>query len=209
MMKIKICGLKEAENIAEITALNPDFVGFICYPPSPRFIGKHLKQADFIQAIPKSVKKVGVFVNESISTIISYQGQLGLDFIQLHGNESPEDCQLLQQRGLTIIKAFAVDNQFDFEKLFSYEAHCAYFLFDTPTIAYGGSGRKFDWEVLTNYKGSLPFFLSGGIAISDIPEIKQLSFKKMVGIDVNSKLELAPGLKCINSAKEIIQLIKN
>lgn len=208
-MKIKICGLKETENIADITALSPDLVGFICYPLSPRFIGKKLLNSAFIQSIPLKVKKVGVFVNEPISSIINYQEQLGLDYIQLHGNESPEVCQSLQERGLKVIKAFAVDHQFDFEKLLSYETYCNYFLFDTPTIAFGGSGKKFNWEVLSNYNGSLPFFLSGGIDITDIPAIKLLNFEKIIGVDVNSKLELSPGLKCVMKTKKIIQLIKN
>ncbi len=141
-VKIKICGMKFPEKISEIAALNPDYLGFIFYEKSPRNFENDIPN------LPKSIQKVGVFVNASIEEIQEKAKQYGLDFIQLHGDESPEFCHLLQQNKFKAIKAFSIDNQFDFNILNKYYNYCNYFLFDTKGINYGGNGIASDWSVL-------------------------------------------------------------
>jgi phosphoribosylanthranilate isomerase len=187
-MKIKICGMKVPDNIATVGALEPDFMGFIFYPKSKRFV-----EADFsiasIEDLPKSIKKVGVFVNESPEIILEKVAKYELDIVQLHGNESVADCAFLKEKNIEIIKAFSVDKTFDFDILKSYELYCDSFLFDTKTPDYGGSGKVFDWHILENYQSETPFFLSGGLSFESIEKIKELNYPKLVGLDFNSQLE--------------------
>jgi phosphoribosylanthranilate isomerase len=207
-MKIKVCGMRDTENISGLIALKPDFVGFIFYKNSKRFV------ADFPQIkFPDSIKKVGVFVKEDIQEVLRKVKAYNLDCIQLHGNETPEYCQKLSQsdsipnpQHLIIIKAFSVDNSFDFKKTEAFKKCCDYFLFDTKGKDYGGTGEKFNWEILQNYKGTTPYFLSGGITKNDVDQIasfqKRKESKRCVGIDINSGFETAPALKNINYIKE-------
>ncbi|WP_238785062.1 phosphoribosylanthranilate isomerase [Blattabacterium cuenoti] len=188
-MKIKICGMKF--NIQKISNLLPDFIGFIFYPHSPRFIG-----FDFsIPRIKKEILKIGVFVNESEKFVLEIQKKNKLDFIQLHGSESPFYCEKLFKKGLKLIKSFRIDNFFSFQKIIDYIPFCIYFLFDSNTIFYGGSGQKFCWKKLHEYTFKVPFFLSGGIGAQDFDKIQNFYHSKMFGIDLNSKFEIFPGYK--------------
>lgn len=192
-MKLKVCGLKYQSNIEELISLSIDYMGFIFYKKSPRYIDNQL-DFDFMRSIPKHIKKVGVFVNESSYSIINTVGHYDLDLVQLHGDESIDVCRELKPYA-KIIKAFQVDETFDFEILENYLPVVDYFLFDTPTKNYGGSGQSFNWQVLENYNYTTPFFLSGGINEEHIDKIKSLQMPQLIAIDINSKFETEPGLK--------------
>ncbi len=201
-MKIKVCGMRESENISELMTLKPDYIGFIFYAQSKRFV------SDFSQiVIPSSVKKVGVFVNGSIDEIIEKANKHTLDFVQLHGNETPDFCEELTAKNIKIIKAFSVDENFDFSVTIPFEKHVSFFIFDTKGNNYGGNGVKFNWELLQNYKGKTPFLLSGGISKADAAEIKKMKHKTFLGIDINSGFEFEPGLKNIKEIKEFKSLL--
>jgi phosphoribosylanthranilate isomerase len=204
-MKIKICGLRDKENIEQIASVHFDYMGFIFYPKSKRFVGE-----DFVMPnVGDTIKKVGVFVNAEPYYILENVKKYNLNAIQLHGDESPEYIEELKKTlpdDVSIIKAFGVNEDFDFTQLKPYESICNYFLFDTKTKDYGGSGHQFNWDVLNNYNNVLPYFLSGGIGIHDIDTIKNSTLKPFA-IDVNSKFELEPGLKDIELIKRLKQLI--
>jgi len=213
-MKIKVCGMRDTENISELVKLKPDYIGFIFYDKSKRFV------TNFPEVeIPSEIKKVGVFVNESIGKVIEILEENKLDAVQLHGNETPEYCNQLRHSELVseshpieILKAFSVDNDFDFSKTEPYQKVCDFLLFDTKGKEYGGNGVKFNWQVLDNYKGTTPFLLSGGITKNDVQAL--LSFlrrqesKKCIGIDINSGFEIEPALKNIEEIKEFKQNLK-
>ncbi|WP_185868668.1 phosphoribosylanthranilate isomerase [Blattabacterium cuenoti] len=185
LLKIKICGLKY--NINKISHLYPDFIGFIFYDQSPRFVGKSFS----VPNIPKNIFKTGVFVNENENLIVEIYKKNKLDFIQLHGMESPCLCRKLFEKGFKIIKSFKIHNFFSFKKIIEYIPFCSYFLWDNN----GGSGKKFQWERIQEYDGNIKFFLSGGISLKDIDKIKKISHPKIFGIDINSKFEIFPGKK--------------
>ena len=198
--KLKICGMKDPENIQEVVALSPDFLGFIFWEPSLRFCD--LKT---LPNIPKTIQKVGVFVNEEPSEIILRCLDFDLQFIQLHGNEDTNYLKslitLLNENNLgntKIIKAFGVSESFDFKTLSDFNIFISYFLFDTKTEKKGGSGLKFPWSKLEEYAFSTPFLLSGGIGPLDVEELKRLDHPKLAGFDVNSKFEMSAGLKNIS-----------
>ncbi|MBS4044501.1 MAG: phosphoribosylanthranilate isomerase [Chitinophagaceae bacterium] len=206
-MKVKVCGLKFEENILDIVALQPDFIGFIFYEKSPRYV-KELDE-NMMLLIPKQIKKVGVFVNTTLEQIITKFKQFKLDIVQLHGNESVDFCKILSQQNIPIIKAFSIDKLFDLSTLEAYQKYCQYFLFDTPTKNYGGSGKTFNWEVLKNYKLNTAFFLSGGIGVDNIEDALNFNHPQLLVIDLNSKLEEAPGFKNLQTTKYIIHKIRN
>ena len=207
-MKIKICGMKFPENIAAVAALHPDFMGFIFYPKSPRY-AEPLDSA-VLKALPESIKKIGVFVNENLENILTFVYKYKLDGVQLHGTELVEMCKELRESGLIVIKAFPIAEAYNFKVTKPYEGVCDYFLFDTKTDAYGGSGLKFNWKMLDDeYKGETPFLLSGGIAADDAEAISKIEHPKFAGIDLNSKFELKPGLKDVDLLKNFIQELKN
>ena len=158
---LKVCGMREAANIKELAALSPDFMGFIFYPPSSRFVSTI--DENTIKSIPKKIRKVGVFVNENVLKIKDIAKNFRLDVIQLHGDESPDVCMKLKSEGYVVIKAFHIASADDFSDMLDYEGTCDYFLFDTKTQGYGGSGMTFDWTFLDRYTGQTPFLLSGGI----------------------------------------------
>jgi len=206
-MKIKVCGMKHSGNILELAALKPDYMGFIFYDKSKRYVSALPSE---ILSLPKEIHKTGVFVNEDIHTIVSTAEKYRLDTIQLHGNEIPEICDQLKRKGYSIIKAINIGNIIDLEKVEDYLNFCGYFLFDTKTTdKYGGSGKKFNWEILSHYKEKIPFFLSGGIHISDITEILSFKHPAFYGIDINSCFEMEPGLKNIPLIKEFIFKLRN
>jgi phosphoribosylanthranilate isomerase len=192
-MKIKICGMKHPQNIQLIAALQPDMMGFIFYPKSPRY-AEPLDMAT-LELLPRSIKKIGVFVNEDLERILTFVFKYKLDGVQLHGIENKDICQKLKEAGLIVLKAFPIAEASNFQVTVTYEGVCDYFLFDTKTDAYGGSGIKFDWTMLDEYKGQTPFLLSGGISDADAEAILKIDHPKFIGIDLNSKFELEPGLK--------------
>lgn len=195
-MKLKICGMKYANNIQEVAALQPDYLGFIFYEKSPRFFNGKLPE------LPKSIQKVGVFVNASMNDILQKIKEYDLQVVQLHGNETPEICEVLKIINVAVIKAFSVNDNFDFKILALYESACDYFLFDTKGKYHGGNGTAFNWEILKNYSSKKPFFLSGGIGLEEINKIKKLHLP-IHALDVNSKFEIQPGLKNIQLLKEL------
>ncbi len=206
-MIIKVCGMKDAQNIQDLAKLNPDYIGFIFYAKSPRYAATTDK--NILSNIDIAIQKVGVFVNESFETILETANSYGLEVVQLHGNESPETCKLLQEEGLTVFKAFPISEASDFEKTAKYDGFCDYFLFDTKTSQHGGSGQKFDWHLLNNYTGETPFLLSGGIDLEDATDILQIKHMQFAGIDINSKFELEPGLKDILKIKKFTQMLND
>jgi phosphoribosylanthranilate isomerase len=203
-IKIKICGMRDAKNIVEVGSLTPDYMGFIFYKDSPRYVGSEFQiPIDLLT----SVKKVGVFVNESLENILNAVKIHLLDFVQLHGDESVEICKKLKDVGIRIIKVFRVDDEFDFSKTSAYEV-ADYFLFDTKGKSYGGNAKKFNWDLLKEYDNKIPFFLSGGIDSSSVEEILALKNLNIHAIDVNSGVELSPGLKSIDKVLEAINNLR-
>lgn len=194
-MKLKICGMKYPENILQASKLLPDFMGFIFWEKSARYFDGDIPK------LPESIQKVGVFVNEKIENIIGKIQKHQLQIIQLHGNESAEYCSELKKQNIEIIKVFSIENDFNFEELKPFEAVADYFLFDTKSKLPGGNGIKFNWQILKNYPSKKPFFLSGGIGIDEIENIKNLNLP-IFAIDINSKFETEPGLKNIRSIKQ-------
>lgn len=199
--------MKFPDNITAILHMKPDFMGFIFYKKSLRYVDK-LASFDNL-SFPDEIAKVGVFVSATQTEILEKVNLLSLDFVQLHGNESAAFVQELHAQKIKIIKAFQIDEAFDWKKLKEYQKWVDYFLFDTPTEGFGGSGRKFNWDILKKYQESTPFFLSGGIGIDDIQEIKKLNFPLLCGIDVNSKFEIEPGRKDEKQVRKMINQVRN
>jgi phosphoribosylanthranilate isomerase len=233
-LKIKVCGMREAQNIKDLVQLSIDYIGFIFYEKSARYV----------QQIPdlgsddgfKNIKKVGVFVNASIDFVIAKIKEFDLDIVQLHGNETTEYLYELEDyclnasflpyyygtRGfyrvpddypkpkwVKIWKVFSVDENFDFQETVHYETYVDKFLFDTKTPQHGGSGQKFNWEILRKYTGMTPFFLSGGISATDIEAIKAIAHPQFYGLDVNSKFEISPALKDVPLLERFISEVRS
>lgn len=196
MTKLKVCGMRNKENIQSLLDVQPDYMGFIFYEKSPRFVGEEL-DAELLKSLPRNVKKVGVFVNAHPDFILRNVKKYSLDLVQLHGNETPEVCRGLRSRGLTIIKAFSIGKDFNFARVNNYKSYCDYFLFDTKGDSYGGTGQAFNWEILKNYDNEKPFFLSGGISPVHVEMIAELKGLNIHAVDINSMFEEAPGLKNI------------
>lgn len=204
--KIKICGMKYPDNIKAITNLQPDFLGFIFYKESARFVEDI--DAEILKSIPKSIQKVGVFVDEDLEIIIKKVEQYSLDMVQLHGKETPGFCELIRAK-LPVVKAFGMDDDFDWNSLKLFESSCDYFLFDTKTILHGGSGKAFSWQSLENYNLKRPFFISGGIGTENIEAVLQINHKDFWGLDLNSKLEERAAFKNQTLTQKIINTIRN
>jgi phosphoribosylanthranilate isomerase len=197
-MKLKVCGLKHAGNIKNIQNLNVNFTGFIFYNKSTRNIEL---SDDLIKTIKElSVQKVGVFVDEKINEILRLKTLLGLDYIQLHGNESLIFCKELSEYS-KIIKVFKVHDNFDFDECIPFD-FADYFLFETKGKLMGGNGITFDWKILNNYKMDVPFLLSGGIGMKELTKLEKFRHPMLKVIDVNSAFEIEPGLKNIELIKE-------
>jgi phosphoribosylanthranilate isomerase len=198
-MKLKVCGMKFPENIIEIENLKPDYMGFIFYSKSKRFFD----QSELI--LDDNIKRVGVFVDQEIEYIKSKILKFKLDFVQLHGSEDVDFCTSLKSI-IKIIKVFKINNDFNFKSTKMFESVSDYFLFDTKSNLHGGSGEKFDWNILKNYEGEKPFFLSGGIDLNDIKEIKEIQISHpIIGVDINSRFEL----QNLKKDRNKIKLFKN
>lgn len=201
-MKIKVCGMRDPVNIDAVAALQPEYMGFIFYPQSPRYIGETEKSL-----IAGNIIKTGVFVNETAERIGELICIHKFDAIQLHGDESPEFSEQFMDK-VAVIKAFGINKDFDFGQLERYEVSVDYFMFDTKTEKHGGSGQAFDWSLLDQYKMDIPFFLSGGLSLENLAEVKKIKHPQFYGVDLNSKFEMEPGLKDINKLKKAFELLR-
>lgn len=199
--------MRDRMNIRAVTATGPDYMGFIFYPGSKRYVGDHPGK-DLFKGIPVKINKVGIFVNELPENILERAEQNSLGFIQLHGSESSDLCRRIRSSGLKVIKAFGIGSDFDFEKLIPYTPVCDFFLFDTQTERFGGTGFHFNWDLLDRYKLEVPFFLSGGISLEDVGKIRSLNHPLLHAADINSKFEISPGVKDPEKVKSFIQEIK-
>ncbi|MFN8430355.1 MAG: phosphoribosylanthranilate isomerase [Spirosomataceae bacterium] len=206
-LKIKVCGMGDPENIGEVAKLMPDYLGFIFYEKSPRFVGKfdNLLTA---KNLPESIKKVGVFVNANFDEIIQNVEKYSLKVVQLHGNEAPELCQKLKKSDLEVWKAFSVDQSFDFSITENYLNTVDAFLFDSKGTGYGGHGIAFNWDLLENYTFEIPFFLAGGISPENMDSVFSINNPAFFGVDVNSKFEICPGIKNIETLKPLFSKIR-
>jgi phosphoribosylanthranilate isomerase len=191
---IKVCGLRDADNIAAVAALQPDFMGFVFCQASPRYAGNMLQPGQ-LQTLPTGIRKVGVFVDEPSASILTTARRYGLDVVQLHGQERPEQCAELRAAELQVIKAFSVGEEINFDRLEPYSGVCDYFLLDTKGPAPGGNGRPFDWQLLRGYHLRRPYLLAGGIAPEHAATLAGLRLPGLIGIDLNSRFETEPGLK--------------
>ncbi len=204
-MKVKVCGLRNPENITEVLDLGVEYVGFIFHEASKRHaednqLAEWLTNNDVLFT---ETARVGVFVNAGMDTILNTVHDYHLDYVQLHGEESPGYCRELQLlwsastlRSAKLIKAFSVDENFNFQDTAAYADTCSLFIFDTGgQQAHGGTGVKWNWQLLENYKGATPFLLSGGIGPQDVRRVQLVDHPQLVGVDLNSKFETAPGLK--------------
>ena len=197
-MKLKVCGMRTPENIEALAALNPDYMGFIFWAPSSRFVNK------ITPLLPNKIKKTGVFVDATIDYIKTIIKEHKLQAVQLHGKEAPQFCAYIKTLDVEVIKAFSMKEAFDFKSLEPYEIACDFYLFDTKGELPGGNGYGFDWSILKNYPSVKPFFLSGGIGKEEVSQILELrnTDLPLYAIDVNSKFESAPGVKKIDELEQ-------
>ncbi len=209
-MKIKVCGITQASQLKALDDLGVDYVGMIFYSRSPRYMLNKLT-SDTLQSLQLAIKKVGIFVNASEEDILTQVELYGLDIVQLHGDETPSFCNHISDH-VKVIKAFRINikNEQNIDWMIKpYEDFCDFYLFDTGgTGNYGGSGEKFSWEVLKNNTINKPFFLSGGIGLEDIDAIKSFTHPFLYAIDINSKVEIEPGVKNLDKVKQFINQIK-
>lgn len=233
-MFIKVCGMREPENIRAISALGIDMIGFVFWPNSPRYVRMISSQAGIIPdysverlnkgrgkvdtSTDKVVlpKRVGVFVDDMPQSIVTRVFNYDLDYVQLHGEESRVMIENLRRtlepdikQGVKIIKALSIGSPEDVSRYKEYEGVVDLFLFDTKCKTVGGSGEQFDWDVLGQYDGQTPFILSGGIGPDDVERVKSFTHPQFVGIDLNSRFETEPGLKDVEALRQFIQAIRN
>jgi len=206
-MKIKVCGITQVDQLLELDELGIDYAGLIFYPHSPRYVLNKLRSED-VKKAETGLQKVGVFVNASEEDIRTQVELYGLDIVQLHGNETPSFCKHISDH-VSVIKAFRINkkNEQNIDWMIKpFEEFCDYYLFDTGNEkAYGGTGEKFEWDILQNNQINKPFFLSGGIGLADIEKIKTFHHPSFYAVDVNSMLEIEPGIKNIEQVKLFVQ----
>lgn len=193
--------MRDARNIRSIEALGVDLIGMIFFSGSPRFV-------DTIPSyMPQKEKRVGVFVNADVDEMLQTADRYQLSTIQLHGDEPKETCNKLRTEGYHLIKAFQIAEPEDLKKTSEYDGLCDYYLFDTKSPSYGGTGKKFDWNVLQHYSGNTPFLLSGGISLACIDSLLAFDHPQCAGFDLNSQFEIKPGLKDTALIKQFIKII--
>jgi phosphoribosylanthranilate isomerase len=205
-MKLKVCGMKYPDNVSAVAAMAPDYMGFIFYKPSKRYCGETLTP-EFIQSLPTSIIKTGVFVNESLEEVLRICSAYKFKAVQLHGHETPDFCLSCKKVGLEVIKVFHVGETMEWSTLEPYKKVADYFLFDTKTPEYGGSGNRFNWEILREYDNEIPLFLSGGVDESILNELNTLSTVNIHALDVNSRFELETGLKDVTRIKKFKEVL--
>lgn len=203
-MKIKVCGIRNQSNLTFLNSSDVDFIGFIFYDKSKR----NFEDGDIEGAIQSDQSKVGVFVNESLEKVEALAKTHQLDYLQLHGDESPLYCRTLKDKGYKLFKAFSVEDELP-SNLEAYEQVVDFFLFDTKGASYGGNGTQFDWGVLNQYELSKPFLLSGGIGIEDVVALRKIDHPKLYAVDVNSRFEVSPGQKDEQALKKFIEELKS
>lgn len=205
--------MTDAANITALAELKPDYMGLIFYPKSKRFVAE--PNIRLLETIRESIKLTGVFVNENLDLVVNKIKQYHLKAVQLHGDETPQYCRLLRDQSsqanckIEIIKAFGIDANFDFNDLELYVDVVDFFLFDTKTPAYGGSGIKFNWDILKNYQYKKQYFLSGGIDTEDMSELRLLNDVRIYAVDLNSKFEISPGLKDIEKLRGAVDILRS
>jgi phosphoribosylanthranilate isomerase len=211
-LKIKVCGMREAANIQAVGFLPIHFMGFIFYEKSSRYVTDDI---DTISTCPEDLTRVGVFVDADIDFVLEKIDKHELNAVQLHGKEAPQYLEDFSTKlkaklkmeainDIEIIKAFSVDEHFDFDTLKPYIGLVNYFLFDTKTPQHGGSGQKFDWSILTKYDLDIPFLLAGGISEQDVDLVKSLNINQLYGLDLNSKFEISPALKDVEKLRKFL-----
>ena len=191
-MLVKVCGMRDADNIREVERLGIDWMGFVFYPQSSRFV------SEIPSYLPSEVRRVGVFVDADPEYVRQTVQEYSLDIVQLHGHESAEQVCVLRSilpAGTKVMKAFNVESKTDLVQLKKYEGTADYYLFDTKASLAGGNGTKFDWDILSHYDGSTPFLLSGGIGPGDAELVRSFSHPMFMGVDLNSRFESAPAVK--------------
>ena len=204
-IKLKICGMREADNIRSVALLQPDMMGFIFYSKSPRYVGEGFTLPG---EFPSSIKRVGVFVNEKSGVILEKAKSVGLDYAQLHGNEPVQQCEALSMNNVKVIKVFSVDDDFDFKLTKNYEPVVDLFLFDTKGKYYGGNAQTFNWKVLDKYNQRIPFLLSGGLSPENVREaIEATKGMNIYALDVNSGVELSAAVKDIEKIRSLKEII--
>ena len=206
-MQLKVCGMKYADNIAAVAALEPDFMGFIFHAGSSRFVGETL-DARLLQSLPADMRKVGVFVDESTEFMLRQLNRYGLDLAQLHGHETPQQCAELQAAGIAVIKAFGMDAAFSLDQLPPYAPYCTFFLFDTKGPQPGGNGIPFDWELLRAYNLPVPYLLAGGLGLENAHTLLQLQLPGLAGFDLNSRFETAPAVKDAARLRQMFRFLR-
>ena len=206
-MKVKVCGITSWTQMAQLQDAGADLAGMIFYEGSPRFAGEKML-ADAASVRNSTITKVGVFVNASRSFIDETINTYALDAVQLHGDETPAFCQPLMEQ-VTVLKEFRVDGNLSEEELSAFADAANYFLFDTATQRFGGSGQQFNWAALKKLKVGKPFFLGGGIGLQDAEKIKTFKHPEFIGVDVNSRFETSPGMKDIQQVKQFINVLKH
>ncbi len=220
-MIIKVCGMRDADNIRAVKESGVDWMGFIFWPDSPRYVQQISSRAGIIPDYSSLTdldtlpKRVGVFVDDMPQNIVTRVVNYQLDIVQLHGNESPVMIDNLRRTldpdihpGIEIMKALSISSAEDLQRYHDYVGHVDYFLFDTKTPLVGGSGKQFDWSVLDGYDGDVPFLLSGGIGPDDVERVKSLSHPKLLGIDLNSRFETAPAMKDVELLRQFVAAVR-
>ena len=208
-MLIKVCGMRVPENIKRVASLPIDWMGFVCYPLSPRAISPETSASSLRLPEGCPIQKVGVFVDAPIAQIEKACRRYGFSTCQLHGSESPTDCLALREKGYRVVKAFPVARETDLFAIEPYVHKADFFLFDTRCEGYGGSGRAFDWNLLARYEGPTPFLLSGGLRPDSLPALLEFHHPAWAGIDLNSGFELSPGIKDIRALEQFVKQFKN
>ena len=193
-LKVKVCGMTDPENVQAVCKHRPDYIGFIFYHRSVRYVGSK-PDPELFSAVPEGIRKTAVFVNEHYEKMIHITDKHGIEVLQLHGMESPETCKALRIHGKTVIKVFPGDQLENKRLLSDYTGAANYFLFDTPVKTHGGSGRKFDWSILNRLSSDVSFFLSGGISETDAKQILSIDLPSLYAVDINSRFETEPGIK--------------
>ena len=204
---LKVCGMAEADNLAQVAALRPDFLGFIFYPKSGRYVGGRLRPAALAQ-VPAGTRKVGVFVDAAADEVLARVAEFGLDLVQLHGTETPETCATVRAAGVPVIKAFAVGERLDVAALLPYVGSVDYFLFDTQGPQPGGNGRAFDWNVLAAYDLPVPYFMAGGLEPGHAAALRNLQLPGLFALDLNSRFETAPGVKDVGRLRQFFDELR-
>ncbi|PRD54389.1 phosphoribosylanthranilate isomerase [Sphingobacterium gobiense] len=202
-VKIKVCGMRDPANVEALALLPIDYMGFIFYEKSARYTPELPSVS-----VPASIKKVGVFVNAEVARVNEKIAE-GLQTVQLHGQESPAFCEQLKKEDIEIIKAFGIDADTSWETFASYIGIVDYFLFDTSSPQHGGTGRPFNWELLESYPYDVPYFLSGGLDLTNIPNALAIDDERLIGLDINSKFEVKPGLKDIDKLQTALKIIRH